>query len=135
MAMMVWMLLVVLAMAAMAQGADLFSVDNVAAGHRRVVAHDYHDFGDHKSTDNMEGTYCDRQLGECNISEEELEMMMESEISQQGRQRFIGYGALERNSVPCSRRGQSYYNCRRHDKANPYTRGCSVITRCKRFTD
>lgn len=128
------MLLAVLAVASMAQAADLFSVDNVVAGHWTVVARDYHDFGDHHSTDHMEGTYCDGQPGECNISEEEPEMM-ESEISRRGRQRFISYGALERNSIPCSRRGQSYYNCRRHDKANPYTRGCSIITGCKRFTD
>lgn len=127
----VWFLLAVLAVATTAQAADLFSVHNTVA---TVDARDYDDFGDNKSTDHMEGTYCDGQLGECNISEEELEMM-ESEISGGGRQRFIGYGALQRNSVPCSRRGQSYYNCRSHAKANPYTRGCSVITRCKRFTD
>nr|CAD1834000.1 unnamed protein product [Ananas comosus var. bracteatus] len=29
-------------------------------------------------------------------------------------QRYISYGALKRDQIPCSRRGQSYYNCKRH---------------------
>lgn len=45
--------------------------------------------------------------------------------------RVICYGALQRNTVPCSRRGASYYNCRPGAQANPYTRGCSTITRCR----
>ncbi|KAL2535401.1 Protein RALF-like 33 [Forsythia ovata] len=44
---------------------------------------------------------------------------------------YISYGALQRNSVPCSRRSASYYNCRPSAQANPYTRGCSAITRCR----
>lgn len=44
---------------------------------------------------------------------------------------YIGYGALRRNSVPCSRRGTSYYNCRVGAQANPYSRSCSQITRCR----
>nr|CAD1843210.1 unnamed protein product [Ananas comosus var. bracteatus] len=47
-----------------------------------------------------------------------------------GRTRFISYGALTKNRVPCSQRGHSYYNCRRRRRANPYRRGCSVITHC-----
>ncbi|XP_022138185.1 protein RALF-like 33 [Momordica charantia] len=46
--------------------------------------------------------------------------------------RYISYGALRRNTVPCSRRGASYYNCRPGAPANPYSRGCSAITRCRR---
>jgi hypothetical protein len=47
--------------------------------------------------------------------------------------RYISYGALRRNTVPCSRRGASYYNCRPGAQANPYRRGCSAITRCRRW--
>ncbi|XP_047320798.1 protein RALF-like 19 [Impatiens glandulifera] len=49
--------------------------------------------------------------------------------------RYISYAALKKNNVPCKKRGQSYYNCNQRTKANPYTRGCSVITHCARFTD
>ncbi|KAJ4750009.1 RALF [Rhynchospora pubera] len=45
--------------------------------------------------------------------------------------RYIGYAALRRDSVPCSYRGASYYNCRPGAHANPYSRGCSAITRCR----
>ncbi|XP_030518615.1 protein RALF-like 4 [Rhodamnia argentea] len=64
--------------------------------------------------------------------------LMDSEINSRllaANRRFISYNAMKGNSVPCSRRGQSYYNCRKMKKANPYKRGCSAITRCKRFTD
>ncbi|KAL0743328.1 hypothetical protein Bca4012_084841 [Brassica carinata] len=62
------------------------------------------------------------------------EFEMDSEINRRmlANRRYISYGALRRNSVPCSRRGASYYNCRRGAHANPYSRGCSVITRCRR---
>ena len=43
--------------------------------------------------------------------------------------RHISYGALSRNSVPCSQRGTSYYNGRPGTQANSCTRGCSAITR------
>ncbi|CAI0459923.1 unnamed protein product [Linum tenue] len=63
------------------------------------------------------------------------EFAMDSEISrrvlQQQSGRYISYGALQRNTVPCSRRGASYYNCRAGAQANPYSRGCSAITRCR----
>ncbi|KAL5206484.1 hypothetical protein ABZP36_034693 [Zizania latifolia] len=48
-----------------------------------------------------------------------------------GRRGYISYGALRRDSIPCSRRGASYYNCRPGASANPYHRGCSRITRCR----
>lgn len=62
------------------------------------------------------------------------EMLMESESARrQLRQAgHIGYGALARNKVPCNQRGQSYYNCNSHQKANPYQRGCTRATRCAR---
>lgn len=43
----------------------------------------------------------------------------------------LSYGALRRDNVPCSVRGASYYNCRPGGQANPYSRGCSAITRCR----
>ncbi|XP_021714317.1 protein RALF-like 34 [Chenopodium quinoa] len=49
---------------------------------------------------------------------------------------YISYGALSANRVPCPpRSGRSYYthNCfAAHGPANPYSRGCSCITRCRR---
>ncbi|XP_050373419.1 rapid alkalinization factor-like [Argentina anserina] len=65
--------------------------------------------------------------------DEELELQMDSEISRRilATSKYISYGALRRNSVPCSRRGASYYNCRPGAQANPYSRGCSRITRCR----
>lgn len=52
---------------------------------------------------------------------------------QQGefRCKYISYGVVQRNSIPCSRRGPSYYNCRTGAQANPYNRGCSGITKCR----
>ncbi|XP_062210510.1 rapid alkalinization factor-like [Phragmites australis] len=44
---------------------------------------------------------------------------------------YISYGALRRDNVPCSVRGASYYNCRPGAQANPYSSGCSAITRCR----
>ncbi|XP_010550987.1 PREDICTED: protein RALF-like 22 [Tarenaya hassleriana] len=75
---------------------------------------------------------CRGSIAECLAEEEELEL--DSEISRRilAMNRYISYGALQRNSVPCSRRGASYYNCRRGAQANPYSRGCSTITRCRR---
>ena len=78
---------------------------------------------------------CHGLLGECIGNKEET--VMESDISRRalaGRKRYISYGALKQNRVPCNRRGHSYYNCRAPGRANPYKRGCSVITHCHRFT-
>ncbi|KAJ9177265.1 hypothetical protein P3X46_012501 [Hevea brasiliensis] len=49
---------------------------------------------------------------------------------------YISYGALAANRIPCPpRSGRSYYthNCfKARTPVNPYTRGCSRITRCRR---
>lgn len=68
------------------------------------------------------------------------EMLMESEsdrrqLRRAPTNRYISYGALKANQVPCGRRGHSYYNCQKRQKANPYKRGCSAITHCARDTD
>ena len=66
------------------------------------------------------------------LGEEEFDLGS-SEMSRRilADKRYISYGALKRDTTPCSRRGASYYNCRPGAQANPYSRGCSAITRCK----
>ncbi|OAY42313.1 protein RALF-like 33 [Manihot esculenta] len=75
---------------------------------------------------------CKGSIAEClAIDGEEFEL--DSEISRRilATSNYISYGAMQRNTVPCSRRGASYYNCQPGAQANPYTRGCSAITRCR----
>lgn len=79
---------------------------------------------------------CEGSIAECLAVDGgggEEEFGMESEISRRilATTKYISYGALQRNTVPCSRRGASYYNCRPGAQANPYNRGCSAITRCR----
>ncbi|XP_004495709.1 protein RALF-like 33 [Cicer arietinum] len=73
---------------------------------------------------------CEGSIAEC-LEDDEFEL--DSEINRRilANTKYISYGALQRNTVPCSRRGASYYNCRPGAKANPYNRGCSAITRCR----
>lgn len=71
------------------------------------------------------------------VLELDEELMMESDSARRQLARasgrgYIGYGALRRNTVPCNQRGKSYYNCRRHQRANPYKRGCTRASRCAR---
>lgn len=78
-------------------------------------------------------TKCNGKIGTC-IDDEE-EMMMDSESSRRflgGSGRYISYGAMNKNNIPCNRRGNSYYACTGHVQANPYHRGCSRITQCSR---
>ena len=72
----------------------------------------------------------DEIIGEC--FEDEFQVDSESYRRMLASRRYISYGALRRNYVPCSRRGASYYNCRPGASANPYHRGCSRIARCRR---
>ncbi|KAL2941018.1 Protein RALF-like 33 [Bienertia sinuspersici] len=80
------------------------------------------------------GSGCKGSVGECLGGENEEEFEMDTEINRRilATNNYISYGALNRNRVPCSRRGASYYNCRPGAQANPYSRGCSAITRCAR---
>lgn len=77
---------------------------------------------------------CGRKIGECSelVGDEEL---MDSESNRRvlmmGK-RYISYETLKRDLVPCGTPGSSYYNCRSSGVANPYNRGCEVITRCAR---
>ncbi|GLT80954.1 hypothetical protein SLA2020_523640 [Shorea laevis] len=75
--------------------------------------------------------------GHCVSTDEEFLLdSISSEATRRhlAQKRYISYNALKANSVPCSRRGHSYYDCR-PQRANPYRRGCSVITHCYRFTN
>ena len=76
------------------------------------------------------GGGCRGTIAECLAGEE---FDLSSEVSRRilASTRYISYGALRRDTTPCSRRGLSYYNCRPGARANPYTRGCSAITRCR----
>ncbi|CAO2836722.1 unnamed protein product [Amaranthus hypochondriacus] len=78
------------------------------------------------------GSGCKGTVGECLGGEEEFELDSESHRRILATSNYISYAALNRNRVPCSRRGASYYNCRPGAQANPYSRGCSAISRCAR---
>ncbi|RWR94160.1 rapid alkalinization factor-like protein [Cinnamomum micranthum f. kanehirae] len=73
---------------------------------------------------------CQGTVAEC-LADDEFAMDTESNRRILATSQYISYQALKRNSVPCSRRGASYYNCRPGAQANPYSRGCSAITRCR----
>lgn len=45
--------------------------------------------------------------------------------------RYITYDSLNRDSVPCSRRGDSYKNCQPEAQVNNYSRGCELSDRCR----
>lgn len=78
------------------------------------------------------GSECRGTIAECLASEgEEFDLGTESSRRILATNRYISYNALRRDSIPCSRRGASYYNCRPGAQANPYSRGCSAITRCR----
>ncbi|KAF5197951.1 Rapid alkalinization factor [Thalictrum thalictroides] len=74
---------------------------------------------------------CKGSIAECELAGDEFEL--DSEINRRilATTQYISYGALNKNTVPCSKRGNSYYNCQASGQANPYNRGCSAITRCK----
>ncbi|KAF8401491.1 hypothetical protein HHK36_012431 [Tetracentron sinense] len=76
---------------------------------------------------------CQGSIADC-LAGNGNEFDMDSEINRRilATSQYISYEALKRNSVPCSRRGASYYNCQPGAQANPYSRGCSAITRCRR---
>ena len=88
----------------------------------------------HHEVDNTSSPTCDGLVGECIDQEEET--AMESETTRRqlaGTIRYISYAALAKDRIPCNQRGQSYYNCNRLRKVNPYRRGCSYITHCARY--
>lgn len=71
---------------------------------------------------------CEGSIEECMLGEgDTMEMSRRILATSQ----YISYKALQSNTVPCSQRGASYYNCQPGAQANPYTRGCTTITRCR----
>ncbi|KAF9666149.1 hypothetical protein SADUNF_Sadunf16G0198700 [Salix dunnii] len=69
---------------------------------------------------------CSEKIGGC-FEESE----MESEISRRVllmQKKYISYGTLRRDLVPCDKPGASYYDCNAR-QAHRYSRGCEVITR------
>lgn len=75
---------------------------------------------------------CGAEMGQC--LGEEMDWELESSIRRvlMLQKRYISYETLKRDMIPCARPGASYYNCRATGEANPYTRGCEVITGCAR---
>lgn len=85
------------------------------------------------------GSWAAAKPGGCQGSTEcitgEGEFDMDSEIKRRKLYsysgNFICYEALQSDFVPCSQRGQSYYNCDEGADANPYSRSCNAITQCR----
>ncbi|WOL15744.1 protein RALF-like 33 [Canna indica] len=73
---------------------------------------------------------CRGTIAEC-LAGEEFELGSEVSRRVLATSSYISYGALKRDTTPCSRRGASYYNCRPGAQANPYSRSCSAITQCR----
>lgn len=76
---------------------------------------------------------CQGSIGEC-LEDEEMQMDSESNRRVLASRTYISYAALRANSVPCTKSGSSYYNCKSTTQANPYKRSCTQITRCARST-
>ncbi|XP_074313604.1 rapid alkalinization factor-like [Silene latifolia] len=76
---------------------------------------------------------CNGSMAECLIGDELDELDSETHRRILATQtKYVSYGALNKNRVPCSKRGASYYNCKPGAQANPYSRGCTTISRCSR---
>ncbi|GAB4844063.1 hypothetical protein Ancab_014027 [Ancistrocladus abbreviatus] len=76
---------------------------------------------------------CAGKIGDC-AAESAAEFEMDSEVSRRVllmERKYISYETLNRDTVPCTTPGASYYNCGAAE-ANRYSRGCDVITRCAR---
>uniref|UniRef100_A0A6N2MXH5 Protein RALF-like 24 n=1 Tax=Salix viminalis TaxID=40686 RepID=A0A6N2MXH5_SALVM len=72
---------------------------------------------------------CSSKIGEC-FEETEMESEMSRRVLLM-QKKYISYGTLKRDMVPCNTPGASYYDCGAR-QAHPYNRGCEVITRCAR---
>ncbi|XP_030532518.1 rapid alkalinization factor-like [Rhodamnia argentea] len=75
---------------------------------------------------------CRGSVAEC-MADQDGEFAMDTEVNRRvlATTQYISYGALQRNTVPCSQRGASYYNCQQGAQANPYSRSCSAVTQCR----
>ncbi|KAF4357075.1 hypothetical protein G4B88_004485 [Cannabis sativa] len=85
--------------------------------------------------DRMEQRVCSqkKKMGDCLSGELE----MDSEINRRVlamQKKYISYETLRRDMIPCGRPGAPYYNCH-VGPANPYSRGCEVISGCRATWD
>ncbi|KAF7837036.1 protein RALF-like 24 [Senna tora] len=83
----------------------------------------------HSEMDVMTKRVCTKSIGEC-LTEPEMDSETNRRILAV-QKKYISYETLRRDMVPCDRAGASYYNCHAR-QANPYNRGCEVITGCAR---
>lgn len=83
----------------------------------------------HSEIDVITKRVCTKSIGEC-LTEPEMDSESNRRILAT-QKRFISYETLRRDMIPCERAGASYYNCHAR-QANPYNRGCEVITGCAR---
>ncbi|THU63524.1 hypothetical protein C4D60_Mb01t16700 [Musa balbisiana] len=68
--------------------------------------------------------------------EDGMEMEMSTEENRRllwaaAGKKYISYEALKGDVVPCTKLGVPYYNCHSFPSANPYNRGCQVISGCR----
>lgn len=84
--------------------------------------------------DVMTKRVCTKSIGEClSLTEPEMDSETNRRVLAM-QKKYISYDTLKRDMVPCDRAGASYYNCHAI-RANPYNRGCEVITACARGQD
>lgn len=76
----------------------------------------------------LKGSETDVKVGDC-ITEPEMDSETNRRVLAM-QKKYISYETLKKDLVPCARPGASYYNCHAV-AANPYNRGCEVITRCR----
>ncbi|RWW03864.1 hypothetical protein GW17_00032950 [Ensete ventricosum] len=74
--------------------------------------------------------------GGCLMADGEEEVEMSSEENRRllwsvTGKRYISYEALRRDVVPCNKPGLPYYSCHASPRANPYNRGCQIISGCR----
>ena len=75
---------------------------------------------------------CGGEVGQCLGEEMDWEWEISSRRVLVMQKKYISYETLKKDMIPCARPGASYYNCRASGEANPYNRGCEVITGCAR---
>lgn len=76
---------------------------------------------------------CSGKSMDCLWEKEEMEMFSETNkrVLWATQKKYISYGALKGDVVPCNKPGVPYYNCRALPKASPYSRGCQAISECR----
>ncbi|WOL04183.1 rapid alkalinization factor-like [Canna indica] len=78
----------------------------------------------------------EKSTGRQGMVDMEIEMEMNSEENRRllwaaTKSKYISYGALRRDVVPCTKPGVPYYNCHSFPTASPYSRGCQIISGCR----